>query len=82
MDKRGSEFVVHANRLKKSYDQGSWNPHIRTRPERRAEPMETNVQLKLIYLDPQLMSRESQFAEGSFDSTDNRTASDGNTGRS
>jgi hypothetical protein len=49
MDKKGKEFVVHINRLKKSYDQIPWSFEDARRPRQKTrldtETLDGNVEI-------------------------------------
>ena len=45
VDKKGKEFVVHINRLKKSYDQTPWSFENTLRPRQKNRQLDTEETL-------------------------------------
>jgi hypothetical protein len=60
MDKKGKEFVVHINRLKKSYDPTPWNiePVRRPRPKVTPPDPECSEEIEVIQSRPMVNSKE------------------------
>jgi hypothetical protein len=60
MDKKGKEFVVHVNRLKKSYDPTPWNIETVRRPRPKVTPPdpESSEEIEVIQSRPMVNSEE------------------------
>jgi hypothetical protein len=67
MDKKGKEFVVHVNRLKKSYDPTPWNIETVRRPRQKVTPPDTESSEEIKVIQSRLMvnseERDPQVAE-------------------
>lgn len=65
MDKKGKEFVVHVNRLKKSYDQTPWNLETVRRPKQKVTPPDTESSEEIVVIQsrPMVTSDEPQAVE-------------------
>ena len=69
VDKKGKEFMVHINRLKKSYEQTLWSFENARRPRQKTKQLDTeetldgNVEIQSRCLSPLVMKANHRFSK-------------------